>query len=91
MSTSLAYDLFSPINHREKNMTTSESIRKGIKRRVADLNTSMRRTAKSAGLAEQTIHNFVSGRTDILMNTLARYCEDGLDMTLDEIIGLGQK
>ena len=72
-------------------MTTSESVRKGIKRRVADLNSSMRRTARSAGLAEQTIHNFVAGRTDILMATISRYCEDGLDMTLDEIIELGKK
>ena len=67
-----------------------KQIQKGIKYRLVDMNASVRGTAKSANIAAQTIHGFLNGNTDIRVSTLAKYCEDGLDCTLDEIIRLGK-
>lgn len=66
-----------------------KTIRRGIKFRLADMNTSVRSTARSANIAAQTIHGFLNENTDIRISTLLKYCEYGLDCPLDEIIDLG--
>ena len=88
MSTNIMY--YSAKVTKGNKMKQVEDIRRGIKRRIADLNSSRERTAKSAGIATQTIQTFLAGNTDIRISTLAKYCEDGLGTSLDEIIRLGQ-
>ena len=68
----------------------SNTIRKGIKIALIQLETNVTQAAKDAGVPKSSIYRFMSGKNDINVNKLNTFLVDGLDKTLAEILELGK-
>ena len=68
----------------------SEQVRQGIRFACIKENTTIAGASRESGVSKSSIYRFMSGKHDIAMLKLDKYCRLGLNRTLKEILELGE-
>jgi len=70
-------------------MTPTDQFIRGFERAMAIKCVTKAKVCRESGVSPMTLRRFMYKRTDIKLMTLARLCEDGLDMTFQTVFGMG--
>ena len=79
-----------PDNISPSGKSASDTFRRGFKTVIKNTGISARQASLNAGFNENQLNRFISGKTDIKLNTLDRLCESGFGLPMETVYRMGQ-
>ena len=71
-------------------MKSALQYRKGLLEAIRVTGISARQASLNAGFNENQLNRFISGKTDIKLNTLDSLCESGFGLPMDTVYRMGK-
>ena len=71
-------------------MKAGVQFRRGINKAIENTAISSRQASLAAGFNENQLNRFLSGKNDILLETLDEICREGFGLPLDTVFRMGK-